>query len=254
MWRAVAGLLGLTLLGLSTSAIAAEVPAATEDSHPPDRQDGEVTTERWKEPETPHTLHWELLRLPEMAVRLLVSPLYPAVALVEDKRIDKRLEHVLTNDAKTSLFLPTLVIINRDGPGLGFSYKHKDVFGGLQRFHAAGVIKQNLDRKFAVEYLNPVPRLDGRMIGGVVEYEIDTNQRYYGIGPDTSVVDDERAIEVDEIAVSTLFGIGGPESDLAAFGSDLSLGYRRIRLAPGNGSGLVPHSRHLLWIVGHTLG
>jgi hypothetical protein len=212
-----------------------------DDERPPEDEplhehDG-LTSEIWHQPPPRFEPYWELLRLPELALRLVATPALPLVVAAENHRLDRRVYDLLTNDEETSLFLPVVVVRSRDGVGLGLSYVHRDLFGGSERFEAKGVVKANLDREVAFGYSTPLAPLDARELGAGVEYELDHNDRFYGIGNETSP-DDVRLLEHETSVAYLDVDLGGPTTHLAPFTSDLYAGYRHERLSSGIGEAL----------------
>ena len=243
------------LVILTSVAVLSTPPAAHADEPPKPRsqegsqkrdasaQKGRLTTEDWTEPEPGFTAHWHLLRVPEMALRLAFTPLFPLIAYSEDVRLDNRVMDLVTNEEHTRLFVPVLVAFNRDGFGAGFLYSHSNLFGAGEKLELSGLVKTNLDREATAAYAENVSVLDGRSFGGRLEYELDQNERYHGIGPDTSE-GDRRALEIESVIARFEIDAGGPNTFFTTgFGSEVWLGYRREALASGEDSQLVSLGR-----------
>ncbi|HEY6562515.1 MAG TPA: BamA/TamA family outer membrane protein [Polyangiaceae bacterium] len=204
------------------------------DPAQPSAEQRTLTTETWREPEVPVQPHLALLYVPEMGLRLVLTPLLPVVAFAEAHRVDRRIHDFVTNRERTALLLPVVVILSRDGAGAGLRYKHTNLRGSGERLELAAVMKTNLDREVSFAYAEKLPTLDGRSLGGQLLYDVDHNDRYYGIGNDTHRRD-ERLLAITTYAAQVSFELGGPATDLASFGSDVTGRFLREGLAPGTG-------------------
>jgi hypothetical protein len=229
------------MAALLLAAIGASGAAPGHGSAPPavapQAEEDELTTGTWREPEPVFELHWELLRLPEMALRLALTPLLPVVAFAEEHRLDRRVYDLLTNDEETALLLPVVVVLSRDGVGAGFDFRHSDLRGGGEQLRLKAVFTTNGDRSFAARYAEKLVALDGRELAGRADYELDQNERTYGVGGRTRP-SDVRLLEVTRATVGGDFELGGPSTDLASFGSDIALTYTSERLRSGVGAEL----------------
>ncbi len=191
-----------------------------------------LRTEQWSQRERRFTGHWTILRLPEMASRLAMSPLLPLLVWAEDVRLDRRVERALTNEEGTSLFLPTLIILTKDGVGVGARYSHSDIFGHGENFDVGGNIKRNLDHGVGTGMSKRFRRID-RRIGVRVGYSLDQNRRFFGIGNDT-IESERRFLEAQTVKVA-LQGdtVAKATKKSTGFGSKYKVGYRRASLEPG---------------------
>jgi hypothetical protein len=160
-------------------------------------EESELSTEEWREPDPPDELGWELLRLPELAARLALSPLLPLLAFAEEERLDRRVIDLLTNDERTLLVLPVVALLGRDGLGAGFRVTHSDLLGGGEQLEVDGRLYSNLDRRIAGRFEERVWKLGGRAWRVELDYELDANDRWFGRGGDTRAAD-ERALSVEQ--------------------------------------------------------
>lgn len=206
--------------------------------------DDRLTTGEWREPDIPNDVGWELLRLPEFATRLALSPLLPLVALAEDVRLDRRIVDLLTNDERTSLLLPLVVVLGRDGTGAGLSYRHSDLLGGGEELVLRGLLKQNLDHDASVSYRDRVTSLGNRAARLELEHELDRNERFFGLGGESRRAD-ESALSVRserlqlgaELLAIHSRSLGG------RFAAEARLGSLVERLEPGTDDDLPPVGR-----------
>lgn len=183
---------------------------------------------------------WQLLELPELAMRLVFTPLFPIIAFAEKTRLDRRIEDLITNDDRSRVVLPVFVALTRDGVGGGLLYSHSSLFGAGERLQVYGLIKTNRDRTLSAGYSEKLPALDGRRLGLDLEYEVNHNERYFGVGPDTPE-QDLRALEVRDAEATLKLEVGGPNTFFrTGFGSETTLSYRRERLEPGRDPGVKP--------------
>ncbi len=184
------------------------------------------------------TLHWDLLRLPELATRLVLTPLFPLLVVAEKTRVDRRIEDLVTNADHSRVLLPVFVALTRDGIGGGILYNHANLFGSGEELKLFGLIKTNADLSLSGGYSEKVPALDGRRLGLALHYDVDHNERYYGIGPDT-VEEDQRALEAQTTGARLELDVGGPNTYFTTgFGSEAHLGYTRERLEAGSQPGV----------------
>ena len=203
----------------------AEEPTADEDEAP-------VTTE-FRERDDGFTAHWQLLRLPELATRLVLTPLFPLVALAEQTRLDLRLYDLATNPERTRYLIPLLTAYTDDGVGGGLLYVHTDAFGGGENIKLYTLTTTIRDVQVEASYSEELSILDGRRVGLALEYDLDRNDKYHGIGATTDE-DSLRALEVSDLGLALEIDVGAPNTFFrTGFGSQARIGYLRERLGPG---------------------
>jgi len=206
----------------------------------PPRAEDSLTTTDFQPREPGFTLHWDLLRLPEFGARLALTPLFPILAAGEQVRLDLRIYDAVTNDERTSIVLPLITAYTKDGVGGGLLYSHSDAFGGGENIEFFALTTTNRDVNVSGSYSEDVSLLNGRSIGIGFDYDLDNNDRYYGLGPHTEP-EDLRALETRSLELLLEFDIGGPNTFFrTGLGSELRLGYLRERLGPGKISGHPP--------------
>ena len=213
-----------TALGVLTVVALAGTAAADDKAVP-------VTSAAWRPSPAPFELHWEVLDLPGRVVELALAPLRPVFEIVEQKRLDRRLYDLVSNEAKTAFLLPYVTVGGSDGFAGGLLFTHNDLFGDDESLRLSGALRGNLDYKVRASYGQAVARLNGRTIGARISYEHDTDWTYHGIGGDAPE-DVERAVGSDELLINLRGQLLGPE--LLYVSSDLVLTYRRQSLGPGN--------------------
>lgn len=213
-----------TALGVLTVVALAGAPAAADDRVP-------LTSAEWRPSPAPFELHWELLDLPGRVVELALTPLRPIFEIVEQKRLDRRLYDLVSNEAKTAFLLPYVTVGGSDGVAGGLLFTHNDLFGDDERLRLSGALRGNLDYKVKATYEQAVARLNGRTVAARLSYERDTDWTYHGLGGDAPQ-DLERAVRSDELLVTLRGQLLGPE--LLYVSSDLVLTYRRQSLGPGD--------------------
>ena len=257
--RALAAL--LLLAAISKSATAAPPPAALEPPPqpaqppvapvgpavpvrppppappPPSSRDVGVTTEIWREPREPLDLGWHALSAPEYIVELAFSPLGFLVGLVERYRIDRRVIDFLRNDAGTIEVVPSFKFSGGDGLGIGAALELDNLLGHWEEFEMGGLIQLNGDHALEAEYQQSIVSLDGRTLNAAIEYELNQDLDYYGLGNDTRPRD-QRVIQrrgVDAFASLEVFERGAHDS----YGL-VEVGYRRSGLGPGTEANTEP--------------
>src|SRR5690606_38437244 len=140
------------------------------------------------------------LRLPELATRLALTPLFPLIIASEQVRLDLRLYDLVTSPERTRILLPLVTAYTKDGVGAGRLYAHSDAFGGGETLDFFALTTTNRDVEVAGSYSEDVALLDGRALGTGFDYELDNNERYYGIGPRPRE-SDLRALEFRNLGV-----------------------------------------------------
>lgn len=197
----------------------------------PLRAEGEpgVTTATWKEPDPPLDLHWHVLALPEYAVELLFSPIGVVVATVERYRLDRRFYDLLRNDAGTVVLTPKLKVGVGDGVGIGGNLSFEQLFGGEEKLELGALWRMNGDYEAGVRYTQSLAAADGRGMDLRVEYEVDQNLPYYGIGNDTD--DAKHVLQDSALDASVGFDIVG--SGVLSLSGDVRVGLRYAELTNG---------------------
>ncbi|HYU15985.1 MAG TPA: BamA/TamA family outer membrane protein, partial [Candidatus Acidoferrum sp.] len=189
-----------------------------------------ITTPVWREPREPLDLAWHVLAVPEYVVDLLFSPLGFAVGVVERYRLERRIIDLLQNDAGTIKLVPAFKFSTGDSLGIGGSLELENLLGRGEELDVGGVILLNRDHTLEATYDQTFATLDGRGFEASVEYELNQDLDYYGLGNDTRPRDhrviDERSLNA--LASLQVFARGASDS----YGL-VELGYRRTTLAPG---------------------
>jgi len=196
-----------------------------------------ITTPIWREPDEPLDLPWHILSLPEYVVELLFTPLGFVVGLVERDRVDRRIFDFLRNDAGTVKVVPTFKFSGGDGLGLGASLELQSLLGRGEKLEMGGVVLVNRDYKLAAGYEQSFASLDGRTLETSLEYELNQDLDFYGIGNDTRKAD-HRVIErrgIDAIASMEVFSRASHDS----YGL-LELGYQRATTGRGSDANADP--------------
>ena len=150
------------------------------DSEPP-----ALTTARWKEPPVPLDLHWQILAVPETVVELAFTPIALLVTAFERYRLDRRIYDLLRNDAGTIVFTPRVKFSGSDGLGGGGKLSFKRLTTDESKLAFGGIARLNGDYELVSNYEQIVANLEGRAVVVGVEYELDQDLPYYGIGDET---------------------------------------------------------------------
>lgn len=206
-----------------------------EGGGPSEVVDPEYQTTEWRQREERFTAHWTLLRLPEMGARLALSPLLPLAVWVEDERVDRRVYDALTNDEKTSLFLPTFTALQRDGVSVGFRYSHSDLFGGGESFNASATLRQNLDYSVGTGMSNRFESID-RSFGVGASYKLDQNKQFFGFGNDTEN-SDARLLEQRQARVALKHDLIPKSKKKFPLKAKADVAYRWVALRPTDNLG-----------------
>jgi hypothetical protein len=152
-------------------------------------------------------LPYDLLRVPELAVRLALTPALPLTFWAEQVALDARVIDVLTNDAKTSLLLPTATAFGSDSFGFGARYTHEDLGGHEEKLLVSASVKSNADRAFEARYAQPIEVSADPWFELSLTHGYDHNERYYGpLGASAA-----RALLVDDTRGELLLALGAPE-------------------------------------------
>jgi hypothetical protein len=197
----------------------------------------DITTPVWREPREPLDLAWHVLALPEYAVELAFSPLGFLVGFVEEHRLDRRVVDLLRNDAGTIEIVPLFKFSGGDGFGVGASLELDDLLGRAEELQFGGLVQLNSDHELEARFEQSIAGLDGRIVEAAVQYELNSDLDYYGLGNDTRLRD-QRVVErrgLDAFGSLEVFARGSHDS----YGL-LEVGYRRTGLGPGNELGGTP--------------
>ena len=163
-----------------------ELPPAVEPS-PPD--DG-LTTSTFHY-HRPFRLHWGLLNLPERIIQLTFVPIGLLVAVTEEKRLDKRIATLFKfGNFKVA---PRFKLSFGDGLGAGLKLKYKQPTGARRSASLGFIYRLNKDYLIDSKFEQPVGTFNDRRVYGYALVERDVNERFYGIGGDSSV-DSKRAL------------------------------------------------------------
>jgi outer membrane protein assembly factor BamA len=178
----------------------------------------------------PLELHWHLLALPERLVELAFVPVAVTVSVIERYRLDLRLYDLLRNDAGTIFLVPEIKLSGGDGFGYGATLRLRELLGSEDRLELGGLHRINNDHELSVRYRRSIAALDGRELDLRVDYEVDRDARYYGIGNDTAV-EHRRALRSDAASVRAALDLYPRGSRDLTGGAELAL--RRETLAAG---------------------
>ncbi len=196
----------------------------------PDTPPAELTTNVWHEPRPPFELVWHLLALPERLIEVAFSPIGLLVITTERYRLDKRYKDLTEFYGGKIELSPRLKLGLGDGLGLGATLSLNSLFGQDNVVDISGLYRFDGDYELRGRYQDTYPRLEGRQLAAEAEWELDGNQRWFGIGADTEF-DDRRVLRSESllaVAALDLTGLGVED----VFGS-VELGFRRQTLTTG---------------------
>tara|TARA_R110002096_G_scaffold171490_8_gene344649 strand:- start:55180 stop:56559 length:1380 start_codon:yes stop_codon:yes gene_type:complete len=233
------------LVALSSSAFAApsapaDVPETatpketqpgreTDRAKPEGEAEEELTTKTWTRPAPRLDLHWHLLSLPEYAVDLAFTPVAVLVRTVERYRLDLRLYDALRNDSGTIVVGPKFKISGGDGVGLGAGLSLNRLFQRDFYVDFGGLYRLNGDRELSAQYQRNVPWLEGRSLEFRLDYEVDKNIPYFGIGDDS--IDERQVLREDFL--DTYLSLDRSGRGILALIGDTKIGFRRSTLSAG---------------------
>lgn len=206
-------------------------------AQPAPQSPSSVTTSEFRYRKPSSALVYDLLRLPEFVLKLALTPTFPVIAWADDVALDRRVVDLLTNDADTSLFLPTASFFGNDAPGFGFRYTHSDLWGGEQTLFLSGRLGTNADRSLKATVELPLVSLNGQPIRLEVANELNHNERYYGIGEGGSQA---LALQFSETRVQGGLMSFGTEHSLTPFRIKTQIGYLHREESPGTDPALSP--------------
>jgi outer membrane protein assembly factor BamA len=219
-------------------AVAAASSGRVASADPPPQ--AQLTTPVWREPQPPLELGWHVMSLPEYVIELAFTPFAFAVSVVERYRLDQRIYDLLRNDAGTVKVVPAAKFSGGDGFGLGAALELENLAGRGEEFDVGGLVRLNRDWQARTRYRQSFATLEGREMTAQVEFELDHDLKFFGLG-NRSTVDDKRLVR-DETLLATarmdLFRL--PSYGIYDVGGEVMLGYRRTRLGPGEDTGPMP--------------
>ncbi len=212
-------------------AVAAVMPAAARADQPAAGPAKPLTTPVWREPPPPFNPVWQLLALPERMVELAFTPFALAVNGFERYRLDRRIYDLLRNDAGTIVLTPRAKFALGDGLGLGAELEFRRIGGTDGELGLGGLARLNGDYEIDTEYDQTFAWLEGRKLRWAVEYELDQDLPYFGIGDET---DEEHLLENRQLR--GLFDAELTPLGATGFISALELAYLRDQLGTGKAS------------------
>ena len=204
------------------------------------QQQPELTTPVWREPTPPLELGWHVMALPEYVIELAFTPLAFAVGMVEKYRLDQRVYDLLRNDAGTVKVVPAAKFSGGDGFGVGAGLDLENLAGQGEEFDVGGLVRLNRDWQARARYRQSFASLEGRELTAQVEFELDHDLKFFGLGNE-SRLDDKRLVRDETLLTSAeldLFRL--PSYGIDDVGGKLLLGYRRSQLGPGEDTGPMP--------------
>lgn len=197
----------------------------------PPASDGLTTDVYQQEPNL--DLHWKLLNLPERIVELVFAPVGLLVAVVEDKRIDKRVKEFISFwDGRIKL-KPRFKLAFGDGLGLGILAKGKSKTRRRSESKLGFVYRLDGDYEIDGELEQPFGSLNDRTVRVNGDIEVDKNERFYGIGGGATQ-DTKRVLRSDHQTIDVSIDLQ-PKAWFDYSGR-LALGLNRQTLAPGTQS------------------
>ncbi len=219
-------------------AAAADPPAADPPAADPPQE--QLTTPVWREPSPPLELGWHVMALPEYVIELAFTPVAFAVGLVEKYRLDQRVYDLLRNDAGTVKVVPAAKFSGGDGFGVGAGLDFENLAGRGEEFDVGGLVRLNRDWQARARYRQSFATLEGRELTAQIEYELDHDLKFFGLG-NGSTLDDKRLVRDETLLASAemdLFRL--PSYGINDVGGRLLIGYRRSKLGPGEDTGPMP--------------
>lgn len=220
-------------VALLAAALAA-LPVAAEEAAPADEG---LTTSRWRPPEPADGLGWQLLRLPEHATRVALTPLALALGAAERAALDRRIYDLLTNEDRTAILFPVVRLGSTDGLGVGATWRHEDLLGGAEELRLSALGFLDGDWRASAGFRTHLAPLAGRWLGVQVRGEDESDQRYFGIGGETDE-EDERVLDVRAVDAVVAFDV--LPRRVARVDLVIHAGYHRRRLGPGEHPDLPP--------------
>jgi hypothetical protein len=196
------------LLGVAQAA-----PTTTEFRPPPD-----------------DTFAWALLHLPERVVEVAATPIALLIAGVEKYRLDRRIYDLLTNEDRTAIVTPVVTYSTTDGPGGGVAFRHTNLFGNDERLRLLAAVRSNRDWQALATFDTDVLALGDRHLWLGADADENRNERWFGLGGDTTE-SDERVIRVRAVDARASLGLLPGRAPLTALILEGSFHHRAI----GNG-------------------
>lgn len=180
----------------------------------------------------PVELHWNLLNLPEHALRLAFAPVGILVGAVERTRVDKPFtgEPKPVKGVKLK-FSPRVQAAPADGLGLGAGV----AVGGAAlpvTLYGGAVARLDGDWQADAGLARTLGELDGRVLRLGLWMEHDADERYYGIGGGSDH-DARRALRSDEQTAAMQLDLH--PADFYDLSGLAAVGLTRQVLAPGDG-------------------
>lgn len=175
-------------------------------------------------------LHWKLLNIPERVVELAFAPVGLLVAVVEEKRLDKRVKELISFwDGRIKL-QPRFKLAFGDGLGLGILAKGKSKTTRRTESKLGFVYRLDGDYEIDGELEQPFGSLNDRVVRVNGDIEVDKNERFYGLGGG-STEDTRRVLRSDHQLVDVSMDL--QPKDWYDYSGRAAIGLYRQTLAPG---------------------
>jgi outer membrane protein assembly factor BamA len=223
------------LLWMAAVVVAAPSGLLADEGAAPEPTPG-LTTDVWEPAEPPLDLHWYVLAVPEVLVEAAFAPAAFLLQIVESRRLDKTIYQALRNESGTVVFKPKGKVSFGDGFGVGGTLSLRGFSTGDAEIDLGVLGRLNGDYELDFEYTRTIPWLEGRQLDFVVQWEVDKDERWYGIGNDTDV-EDERGLRSD--ALTALLALDLRGQGLQDLNGRVVVGYRRETLGAGERTGVL---------------
>jgi hypothetical protein len=198
--------------------------------------DDPLTSAAWR-PHRRFDLHWQLLALPQRAVELALMPVGLLAALADEYALGPRLDDLLEFFDRRLVLSPRAKFAFGDGAGVGLWIRRPNLFDQRAEARVGGLYRLNGDYQLEAEYSHDLLFPGGRGLRMRAYLERDKNQRFYGLGGDTTTTDRRVLRSNDE---GGLIEVDLQGIDRYTFSGVLQLGFRRQTLSAGLDGTYIP--------------
>lgn len=198
--------------------------------------DDPLTSAAWR-PHRRFDLHWQLLALPQRAVELALMPVGLLAALADEYALGPRLDDLLEFFDRRLVLSPRAKFAFGDGAGVGLWIRRPNLFDRRAEARVGGLYRLNGDYQLEAEYSHDLLFPGGRGLRMRAYLERDKNQRFYGLGGDTTTTDRRVLRSNDE---GGLIEVDLQGIDRYTFSGVLQLGFRRQTLSAGMDGTYIP--------------
>lgn len=207
--------------------------ALAAETAPRDEKD-DLTTEEFYEP-APNPavdLVQHVLRAPEYALELALTPLGLFVFAAERYRLHERIPDLLQNEDGTIRLTPDFKLSVGQGAGGGATLSFRSLTRDEAKLALGFLYRVNFDRQFHARVKRRFSVIEGREVSFGGSFEVDRDREWFGTGGDTQF-SDRRTVRDETLGAD--FSIDLRHRGAKRHTGRATVGFLRQTLLPGEG-------------------